>query len=722
MSYGWCAVDLIESKCCRCHKPGKEKGGLDLQSLLPKEQGHLRSPQKWKRAWSYLKSHEMPPQDSKKISLEDRENMTVWLEDSLSKTYMSIDPEISALKPRRLNKQEYQNTLQDLLYLSKAPSLNLPSDNSGYGFDNIAELLSVTSLSMEKYLKYSKQVLDQAILDELPQHKEWTFDVESMTRLPKASGRVIEDVHHVWANGSLSVNFTLKHQGKYRIQMKAEGDQAGDEKVQVEIAVNDKKLKTIDVSAEETKAEGYSLDVDLEPGTHKVKVSFINDYNHPLHGDRNFHFHNLKISGPQKLPAIPQSHQRLVPKDQKFDVILKRFMERAYRRPVSVKESESFNRVYKELRAQGDGHLKALKSCFLAVLVSPKFLFRVEQKPKAAITMLNDYELASRLSYFLWSSMPDERLFHLAQKNDLNKVEVLRTEVKRMLESYRAKQFVKNFSGQWLQVRNLEFVDVSNRKFPAWNGGLKESMKMEVYAYFSYVLENNLPLSFFIRGYQLFINEKLAKHYGVKGKYQWNIKAVPAFAGRDSILSTASVLTVTSEASRTSPVKRGKWILEEMLGFTPPPPPPGVSALEEGDENHVGMTISQQLAKHREDPDCAVCHLRMDPLGLSFENYNPIGQWRDTYELGKAIDLGGRLPDGSQLSGLADVQNYLMNNETEFQHTVIEKLMIYALGRGLEPGDYRTLYEIHQKTLENSCRLEDVIIELVLSKVFRYKS
>ena len=222
--------------------------------------------------------------------------------------------------------------------------------------------------------------------------------------------------------------------------------------------------------------------------------------------------------------------------------------------------------------------------------------------------------------------MPDERLFHLAQKNDLNKVEVLRAEVKRMLESYRAKQFVKNFSGQWLQVRNLEFVDVSNRKFPGWNGGLKESMKMEVYAYFSYVLENNLPLCFFIRGDKLFINEKLAKHYGVKGDYKWNIKAVPAIAGRDSILSTASVLTVTSEASRTSPVKRGKWILEEMLGFTPPPPPPGVPSLEEGNESHEGMTISQQLAKHREDPDCAVCHLRMDPLGLSFENYNPIGQ------------------------------------------------------------------------------------------------
>jgi hypothetical protein len=715
-------MSLIENKCCRCHKPGKEKGGLDLQSLMPGDDSFLRAPQKWKRALTYLKSHEMPPQDSKKLALDDRAKMISWLEGKLVSAYASLPHYLEVSQPRRLNNREYLNTLQDLLYLEKTPSFNLPTDNSGYGFDNIADLLSVTPLSMEKYLKCSEQVLDQAIWDQLPLRQTWTFDAESMDRMPKNRGRVIQDIHHLWSNGSLAIKFSSNNAGKYKVQMEAAGDQAGDEKVKVRFHINGKETKVIEIKAKSPNSEIYTLEIDLRAGKNELKISFINDYYHVLSGDRNFHFYGLSINGPKQLPSLPKSHLRLVAQGEHFEQIISRFLERAYRRPISKTELGKFIVAYNKLRKAGDSHLRAVKSCFLAVLVSPKFLFRIEKETQVNNKPINDYELASRLSYFLWSSMPDERLFYLAKTKGLNKSEVLRGEVKRMLKSYRSKQFVRNFSGQWLQVRNLDYVDVSSRKFKKWNGALQDSMSREVYAYFSYVLSNNLPISFFIRGDKTFINDKLAKHYGVEGEFDWDMRAIPAVKNRNSVLSTASVLTVTSEASRTSPVKRGKWVLEEILGFTPPPPPPAVPALEEIEQEHEDLTVSEQLAIHREDPDCAVCHLRMDPIGLSFENYNAIGEWRDKYEKEKEIVLGGGLPDGSNLRGFADVQDYLLKDQVTFQHTLIEKLMIYALGRALESGDYRTLYDIHNKTKELNCRLEDLILEIVLSKTFRYKS
>lgn len=714
--------ELIESKCCRCHKPGKEKGGLDLQSLMPRNDHLLRSPQKWKRALAYLRSHEMPPKDSKAISLEDREKMLLWLEESLNKTYISSPYYLETPQTRRLNKYEYLNTLQDLLYLDKRPSFNLLSDNSGYGFDNIADLLSVSSLAMEKYLKCAQQVLDDAILDYVPKQYKWNFDAESMDRAPKNRGRVIQDIHHLWANASLSIKINCVHPGKYKFQMEAAGDQAGGEKVKVSLDINGKSQKVLEIEAESPHSQIYTIEMELITGENELKISFINDYYQVLKGDRNFHFYGLSISGPEKLPPLPKSHLRLVPNGESYEKTIKSFLERAYRRPATEGELLKFTKTYQELRHAGNDHLSAIKTCFLAILISPKFLFRIEEKPQVQAQVLNDYELASRLSYFLWSSMPDEGLFYLASKGELNKTAILKSEVRRMLKSYRSKQFVKNFSGQWLHVRNLDYVDVSNRKFKNWNGALQDSMRREVYEYFTYVLSNNLPISFFIRGDKLFVNDKLAGHYGIKGDFEWAMHSIPAIAGRNSVLTTASVLTVTSEASRTSPVKRGKWILEEILGFTPPPPPPGVPALEETQEHHADLTVSEQLARHREDPDCAVCHLRMDPIGLSFEHYNAIGEWRDKYDKGEAISLGGDLPDGSSLRGFQDVQDYLLENESTFQQTFIEKLMIYALGRGLEQGDFRTLYEIHEKTMGLSCRLEDIILEIVVSKNFRYKS
>ncbi|WDE97982.1 DUF1592 domain-containing protein [Lentisphaera profundi] len=712
---------LIESKCCRCHKPGKEKGGMDLQSILPDKDKSLLSPKTWSKALVYLKSHEMPPADSKHLDIDDRQKMISWLDTAIYRTYAALPLELKTPQARRLNNKEYINTLQDLLFLKEKPQINLPNDNSGYGFDNIAELLSVSPLSMEKYLHYAKQYLDKAIKNELPKRSLLSFDAEGMDRRPEHSGRVINGVHYIWSLGKLSTEFPIEYSGKYKLVLRAAGDQAGEEPVHVNVMINEKSVGLIKVSAMKGQPQDYELNVDFKLGKNKIALAFVNDYNHLIKGDRNFHFHKLSVSGPNKLPLLTKSHLALVPNDEVAEQSLKRFLLRAYRRPVTEAELSKYMKLYHKLKTNGQEHLLAMKTCFLAALVSPKFLFRIEEPPLKGIEPISNYELASRLSYFLWSTMPDERLFSLAKQGKLIDDEVLSSEVERMIKSCKSKAFVKNFSGQWLYVRNLDYLDIDKKQFPNWNGPLQYAMGQEVYHYFSYVLQNDLPLDFFIRGDKLFVNDKLAKHYGIRGKFSGEFKETSAITGRDSILTTSAILTVTSEASRTSPVKRGKWVLEEILGFSPPSPPPDLPSLEDLEADHKKKTIAEQMAIHRADPNCAVCHVRMDPIGLSFEHYGPLGKWRASYEY-HAINAGGILPNGVKLNGVKDVQEYLLKNKDVFQFNFIKKLMIYSLGRGLEEGDYQTLYNIYNDTKVNDCRLSQIILQLVHSKTFREKS
>jgi hypothetical protein len=698
---------LIEKHCCRCHKADKDQ--LDLKSLLPDNSGLLADPEQWRRALSYLQSHEMPPTDSKSIPLEARQEMIGWLDGKIKFTYDNMPTSIFTPRVRRLNSREYANTLQDLLYLNQTPKLHLPADNSGYGFDNIAELLNLSPLLMEKYLQASQKYLDQSISDFPPSQMKRVFDPENFSVKPMRSGRVVDSKHLVWAKGTLSTEVNCNLSGDYELSLLASGHQAGDELVKVKLLVNKEILKVFEIAAKNN-PETKKISVSLNKGKNLIQLAFINDYYRSKKEDRNFIFHRMILKGPAKLEAASPSERLLLSSKLTDEQLINQFLYRAYRRPPSEPEKQKYYGLYKKMRAEKLNRNQSLKTCFLAVLLSPKFLFRAETDKT------DPYELSSRLSYFLWSSMPDEALFKQAKSNSLKQDKALDFQVKRMLKSPKVKRFIKDFSGQWLHVKNLDQHSVNRELFPFWTQGLKEDLEQEVYSYFEHVLKNNLPIRNFLLSDTIFLNKNLADFYGVKGKFDSKIRASQATQKRNSLLTTGAILAVNSEASRTSPVQRGKWILEEILGFAPPPPPPGIPSLEKHESEK--LTIAQQMAKHREDPDCAVCHLRMDPLGLSMEHYDAVGRWRDSYG-DQGIEPGGKLPDQTELKHMEDLQNYLLSQETAFQLNFIEQLMIYALGRGLEGADYKVLYQIHRETQGQGCRLQDIILALVKSPIFQ---
>ena len=700
-------LKLIEQYCCRCHKA--DKNDLDLESLLPNEAGLLAHPLQWRRALSYLESHEMPPPDSKKVPIEARQKMIIWLEGKINFTYENMPSSSPAPRVRRLNNREYVNTLQDLLYLKQVPEVHLPADNSGYGFDNISGLLNVSPLLMEKYLKASQKYLDLSLWDFSPSPMKKVFGAENMSLKPTRSGQVVGTKHAVWAKGTLSTEINCHFEGDYELTLSASGDQAGSEAVRVNLSVNKEVVKLVKIHAKE-KPKKYKIKVALKKGKNLIQLTFVNDYYHLIKGDRNFIFHQMMVSGPTELPHLPLSQRKILSSTRNDQQNINNFLYRAYRRPPTDSEKSKYHALYKKMLSQKLNRIQALKTCFLAALLSPNFLFRLEGET------YNSYEFASRLAYFLWSSMPDDELLAQAASGDLKNPKNLEAHLKRMLSSPKINHFVENFSGQWLHLRNLDQHSVNRESFPFWKEELKESFKKEAYSYFEHVLRNNLPIRNFLSSDTVFLNKQLANYYGIKGEFSKEITATKATKKRNSLLTTGAILTVTSEASRTSPVKRGKWILEEILGFAPPPPPPGIPSLEKHQSEK--LTISQQMALHREDPDCAVCHLRMDPIGLSMENYDALGRWRDSYG-DEVIAGGGKLPDQTELNNMADLQKYLLSQEKAFQLNFIEKLMIYALGRGLEDADYKVLYQIHRDTQSLGCRLQDIIVELVKSPLFQ---
>ena len=356
----------------------------------------------------------------------------------------------------------------------------------------------------------------------------------------------------------------------------------------------------------------------------------------------------------------------------------------------------------------------------MAALVSPNFLFRLETKPEK-ISPVNDYELAVRLSYFLTSTMPDDQLLALASKNLLSQPAVYKQEIERLLSSKKLMNFSENFSGQWLMLRSLDRLHPDMKKFPEWNEDLKDSMKNEAVTLFHSILTKNESIKKFIDNDEIFVNETLAKHYGIPNISGANFRAVKAPESRGGILTMSSTLAVTSMPARTSPVKRGKWILDEVLGTPPPEPPADVSPLEETEKVNPNLSLRKKLELHRADEGCASCHRIMDSFGFCLENFNPLGKWRDT-EDGKPIETGGELPDGTKLTDLKSLQQYIISKEDKFAEHLITKLLVYATGRGTEESDYKTIAAIVAKTKDNGYRFQDIIIEICNSVPFRMKS
>jgi hypothetical protein len=403
--------------------------------------------------------------------------------------------------------------------------------------------------------------------------------------------------------------------------------------------------------------------------------------------------------------------------------IIERITPRAFRRPLEKGESERFVRVYDGAIKRGLKFEDAVKLSLKAVLVSPQFLFRVEREQLGtAPYRVSDYELASRLSYFLWASMPDGELLALAAKKKLSDPKILEAQVRRMVANPKFDSFAQSFTGQWLHVRELYGVmQPDQRKFPSFTPALRDAMFGEVTHFFGSVLRDNSDLMQLLHADYTFVNEELAKHYGIEGITGPELRRVSLENGRrGGLLTSAAVLTVTSYPQRTSPVLRGKWVLEEILGTPPPPPPPNAGALPANDAVKDGLTFRQRLEEHRKKPECSGCHARMDPIGFGLENYDPIGRWREEIG-GGPVDAAGVLASGEKFSGPLELKAHLQKRKSDFLRNLTEKTLSYALGRGLEPYDVPTARRIQKAVEADGNRAQTLLVEVAKSFPFQYR-
>jgi hypothetical protein len=531
-----------------------------------------------------------------------REILTNWV----TATFFACDcnhPDPGRVTIRRLNRAEYNNTIRDLVGVDFQPASDFPADDSGYGFDNIGDVLSLSPVLMEKYLAAAEKIMNSV------------FD-------------------YAKTNGATAAN---KNQAAY-----------------------------------------------------------------------------ARLMGPADFRA---------PKLVRAKQIIASFGSRAFRRPLTNEEQQRFLELFKTMDEQTESFDHATKLVLEAVLISPQFLFRGDVQPdpnnEKAIHPVDDYALASRLSYFLWSSMPDEELFQLAARRSLRRN--LEAQVKRMLKSEKSHAVVENFAGQWLQLRNLKLVSPDRKKFPAFNDKLRADMEKETELFFESIWTENRSILDFIDADYTFLNERLAKLYGISGIEGDEFRRVSLKGTRrGGLLTQASIMTITSNPTRTSPVKRGKWVLENILGAPPPPPPPDVPELKEGKKALVG-TLRVRMEKHRADPGCASCHARMDPIGFGLENFNGIGAWREK-EDEFLLDTSGKLISGESFDGPDEFKELLLTTKKdEFARCLTEKMLTYALGRGLEYYDKCAVQEITKSMVKENYKFSALVLGIVKSTPFQMR-
>jgi hypothetical protein len=727
---------LLERHCLRCHNAEKAKGDLDLSpfrdfALVAKDR------RTWERVQENVADGLMPPPEEKQPSEEDAKFLAEWIEGVLSKAVCEGPVLPGHVTMRRLNRTEYDLTIRDLVGIDFHPSEDFPSDDVGYGFDNIGDVLTLSPLLLEKYLAAAEGIAARAIIADRTNYGEKkTFNAPELRRA--GGDRLGEEGRILASTGELRIRPELNRPGEYLFRVRAYGQQAGDEPVKIGFRVEDKEVGTAEVTAVEGDPELYEVRAKIdEAGQRKFAVAFLNDFYDEKAEDRNRRDRNLivtmmEVEGPITIDEgpLPKSHTAILDREPRTDSeadwaeaargILERFATRAFRRPVERGDLDRLVDLVLQVKRDGENFARAIQVGVTAVLVSPHFLFRVEPVTASGPAVpLDDWALASRLSYFLWSSMPDEALFRLASEGRLKDPAVLSAQAKRMLQDPKAEALVESFGMQWLQLRNLDNVIPNRKVFPTFDERLKADMRAETRAFFLAVIREDRSVLDFLDSDYTFLNERLAKHYGIDGVAGDELRRV-ALSGerRGGVLTQASVLTITSNPTRTSPVKRGKWVLEQILGTPPPPAPPNVPPLEEEGPAILTGSLRERLERHRADPGCASCHAKLDPLGFVFENYDAIGQWRakdGTFD----IDPSGSLPGGESFAGPKEFKTYLLDQRGKFARCLTEKLLTFALGRGLDADDACEVDRIAADLGRDGYRFSTLVNGVVTSVPFR---
>ena len=768
---------LVKSYCLSCHNAKSKAGGLELDTINGQDVG--AHPDAWEKVVRKLRARQMPPQGARRPDEATHTAALASLETALD-TFAAKAPNPGRTDTfRRLNRTEYRNAIRDLLALEIDAASLLPSDSASYGFDNVT-VGNLSPTLLESYVAAAEKISRLAV----GRPSLSVGGATARIRPDITQENHIEGLP-IGTRGGALVTHTFPMNGEYEITIRLSRDRNEHiegllEPHDIELLLDGERLRAFsiepialqDVSASEAPSH-ENLDSHLKvrlpvtAGPHTLAVTFpkkpsllLETARQPYEAHFNYYRHprlqpavyEISIVGPYN-PAgagdTPSRRRVFSCQPKRADEedacarrILSSLMRRAYRRPVNDADLKRPYDLYRTVKAE-DGFDAGIEMGLSAVLSSPEFLFRIERDPssvvnrpssivadrpspiadgRSTIYRLSDLELATRLSFFLWSSIPDDELLDVASKGDLSKPAVLERQVKRMLADSRSENLVTNFAAQWLHLRNLETITPDMRLFPDFDDNLRQAFRQETELLVDSVIREDRSVLDLLRANYTFVNERLAKHYGIPNIYGSRFRRVEFGEGaqRGGLLRQGSILLVTSYPTRTSPVIRGKWILDNVLGVPPPPPPANVPALDEVKTTRRRMTIREQLGEHRKNPTCAGCHRLTDPVGFALENYDAVGRWR-TLDVGEPIDPSGTLFDGTDFRGVDGLQQAILKHSDLFVTTLSEKLLTFAIGRGVDYYDAPAMRKIVRDARTQDFRFSSLVMGIVNSMPFRMR-
>lgn len=765
------ARQLFTQHCEKCHSGAKSEGDFTLTSLTD-DFNDKQNRERWLTVLEQLKEGTMPPGEEPRPPVKDVKSVMDWISTQAGKAEIARRETEGRVVMRRLNRAEYANTVRDLLGVEVDLTDLLPLDTSTNGFDNNAELLHTSSFLMRNYLDAADRVLDEAIANEPePWIQKKRFDIRE-EKTVKATGSVYRHtddgvaIFATWESANIRVtmwNFRSHVRGKYRFRISGYGFQSEGKPITFRVTAG-----TLKEVTEERLIDYFAVPADkptvvefteqLEP-ENRIRIlaeglpalpPAVEKIGADKYTGPGLVIQWVDVEGPILESWPPPGHKaifgdlkqtRISP--ERFEVvsqqpmvdaerILREFARRAFRRQVSDEDIKPFLARVKSKLDQNYSFEQAMRVGLKGILVSPDFLFLREQT-----TRLNDFALASRLSYFLWSSMPDEELFQLAAKNKLHEQDVLSEQVERLLRDPKARAFNTNFTGQWLSLRAIDATLPDGTLYPEYDDILKTSMLKETSMFFDEVLRNDLPLTHFVSSDFTFLNARLAKHYGIPEIDGMEMRKVtlPSDSHRGGLLTMGSVLKVTANGTTTSPIIRGSWVLERILGTPPPKPPLDVEAIEP--DIRGATTIREQLARHRDVESCASCHRKIDPPGFALESFDVIGGWRDHYRAtgeprevngrrvrywnGPAVEPGDILPDGRRFRDIDEYKQLILEDKDQLARNLTEKLLAYSTGAAPTHADKPQIETIVNRLRDKNYGFKALIHEIVQSPLFQSK-
>ncbi len=735
--------------CDTCHFGPKARAGLNLEALdlaNLAENGAI-----WEKVLRKLRSREMPPAGVPRPDAATYNALVEAVETERDRL-AEIKPNPGRPTLHRLNRAEYANAIRDLLALEVDVGELLPADDIGYGFDNIADVLQVSPLLLERYLAAATKISGLAVGDSTLPVSYQTYDVpRGLVQLDRMG-----EAMPLGSRGGASIRHRFPVDGEYEISV---GLQRGrydqflglERERKLDLRLDGQRLELFTIPADpragkQVHGTGHDPDshlkvrVPVKAGTRTLIATFVKDTvkaeGIPSNTRETAFFEgvgNISVAGPYNVqgPGDTASRDRIfvchptAPAEEQAcaERIISSLARRAYRRPIAADDLPPLLALFRQ-GAAGDGFEAGVRLALLKILVSPEFIFRMEFDPPDAtagsVHRISDVELASRLSFFLWSSIPDDELLAVAERGELGDASVLERQVRRMLADPRSHALVKNFAGQWLFLRNIARIQPDPAAFPNFDENLRQALEQETELLVDSTLREDRSIVDLLTADYTFVNQRLAEHYGIKGVYGSEFRRVAINdPNRQGLLGQASILTVTSYPNRTAPTIRGKWVLEQLLGTPPPPPPPNVPSLKE-DASAKTVTMRQRMEQHRANPACAVCHRIMDPLGFALENFDGLGRWRDSAGPGAGpIDSSGVLPDGTRFEGPAGLREVLLSRRELFVETFTERLLTYALGRGVEEYDRPVIRKIVREADDR--RWSSIILGIVKSTPFQMR-